>query len=155
MRYFKLTIFYLAVFGKWINVYIINIYILYVLGDCTVLQCDEVCLQDVAQHTCMVEDNLLRWSVPNLMNLGDPQELFITNSQQNQTFDIFTAVLSSYHMYNGTQLLISTLSFIAKDQLNNKQIQCTGGGNTKTCNIMILGKSYSLYVIVSLENVFH
>ena len=76
------------------------------------LQCDEVCLQDVAQHTCTVEDTLLTWSVPNLMNLGDPQELFITNSQQNRTFDIFTAILSSYHMFNDTQLLISTLQKI-------------------------------------------
>ena len=86
------------------------IYIIYVLGDCAVLQCDEVCLQDVAQHTCTVEDTLLTWSVPNLMNLGDPQELFITNSQQNRTFDIFTAILSSYH--NDTQQLISKLSFL-------------------------------------------
>ena len=76
------------------------------------LQCDEVCLQDVAQHTCMVEDNLLTWSVPNLMNLEDPQELFIINSSQNQTFDIFTAVLSSYHMFNDTHQLISTLQKI-------------------------------------------
>ena len=110
------------------------------LSNCAVLQCDKVCQQDVAQYTCTIENTLLTWSVPNLMNLGDPQELFITNSQQNRTFDIFTAVLSSYHMYNDTQQLISKLSFIAKDQLNNKQIQCIGGGITKTCNIMILGK---------------
>ena len=34
---------------------------------------------------------------------------------------------------------VSTLSFMTTNQLNNKEIRCESGANSKACTIMILG----------------
>ena len=115
-----------------------------ILGDCAVdLQCTEVCLQDVAKYSCIIDGTTLRWSVPNLDELeGHPHVLDITKFQQqlSDPTNTFTAVLTDT---SNNDQLNSTLSFIATNQLNNKQIKCRDGSNIsteRTCSIMILGK---------------
>ena len=108
------------------------------LVDCTVdLQCDEVCLQDKAQYTCTIDGSSLEWTVPNPMNSEDTDTLTIAtfNANEDVTDDTntFTAVLTDDDPF------ISTLSFNAANQLNNTEITCDSGGNSRTCTIMILG----------------
>ena len=109
------------------------------LGDCAaVLQCGEVCLQAVAQYTCTFDDaNSLVWTVPNPQNSQETDMLSITqftNSNVTDDTDTFTAVLTS-----GSDPFVSTLSFVTTNQLNNREIACLSGGNSKACTIMILG----------------
>ena len=117
-----------------------NILLLSVLQliDCTVdLQCDEVCLQDIAQYTCKIDDTTLDWTVPNPMNSGYTDTLTIatfTNGDVTDDTDTFTAVLT-----NEKDPFVSTLSFETTNQLNNKEIGCESGGNSRTCTITILG----------------
>ena len=108
------------------------------LGDCAVvLQCGEVCLEDVAQYTCTNNDGIsLVWTVPNPQNSQETDMLSITkftNSNLTDDTDTFTAVLTDDDPF------VSTLSFVTTNQLNNKEIVCLSGGNSKTCTIMILG----------------
>ena len=116
------------------------------------LQCTEVCLQDEAQYSCAIDDIpgiILRWSVPNLNNLEDSHVLEIAKVQQQQS-DPTNAVLTDTS--NNNQLN-STLSFIATNQLNNKQIKCRAGSNSsteRTCSIMILGKCGWRYTIITV-----
>ena len=95
----------------------------------------------MAKYSCTIDGTALRWSVPNLNDLeGFPYVLDITTFQQQRSdpTNTFTAVLTdTYNQLN------STLSFIATNQLNNKQIKCRAGSNSnteRTCSIMILGK---------------
>ena len=107
------------------------------LNDCTVdIQCNESCLQDAAQYTCTIDGNSLEWTVPNPMNSGDTDTLDIatfTNEDVTDDTDTFTAVLTDVDPF------VSTLSFVTTDQLNNKEIGCESGGNSRTCTITILG----------------
>ena len=107
------------------------------LNDCTVdIQCNESCLQDVAQYTCTIDGNSLEWTVPNPMNSGDTDTLDIatfTNEDVTDDTDTFTAVLTDVDPF------VSTLSFVTTNQLNNKEIGCESGGNSRACTIMILG----------------
>ena len=107
------------------------------LVECAVdLQCDEVCLQDIAQYTCTIDGDSLEWTVPNPMNSGDTDTLAIatfTNEDITDDTDTFTAVLTDDDPF------VSTLSFETTNQLNNKEIMCESGGNSRTCIIMILG----------------
>ena len=108
------------------------------LGDCAVvLQCGEVCLEDVAQYTCTIDDaTSLDWTVPNPQNSQETDMLSITiftNSNVTDDTDTFTAVLTDDDPF------VSTLSFMTINQLNNKEIVCLSGGNSRACTIMILG----------------
>ena len=72
---------------------------------------------------------------------GSPHILDIATFQQqlSDPTNTFTAVLTD----TSNNQLNSTLSFIATNQLNNKQIKCRAGSNISTeraCSIMILGK---------------
>ena len=97
----------------------------------------------MAKYSCIINATILRWSVPNLDDLeGSPYILDIATFQQqlSDPTNTFTAVLTDTS--NNNQLN-STLSFIATNQLNNKQIKCRAGSNIsteRTCSIMILGK---------------
>ena len=117
--------------------YIIIYYFNTGLSDCAVdLQCDEACLQDVAQYTCTIDGSSLDWTVPNPMNSGDTDTLAIatfTNEDVTDDTDTFTAVLTDDDPF------VSTLSFVTTNQLNNKEIMCLSGGNSRACTIMILG----------------
>ena len=109
------------------------------LGDCAVvLQCGEVCLQAVVQYTCTNDDaTSLVWTVPNPQNSQETDILAInifTNSNVTDDTDTFTAVLTS-----GGDPFVSTLSFVTTNQLNNREIGCESGGNSKACTIMIVG----------------
>ena len=99
--------------------------------------CSSVCLQDVAQYTCTIDDtDLLVWTVPNPQNSQETDMLTITiftNSNVTDDTDTFTAVLTDDDPF------VSTLSFVTTNQLNNKEIVCLSGGNSKTCTVMILG----------------
>ena len=92
---------------------------------------------NVVQYTCTIDDaNLLVWTVPNPMNSQETDTLSITkftNSNLTDDTDTFTAVLTDDDPF------VSTLSFVTTNQLNNKEIGCESGGNSKTCTIMILG----------------
>ena len=107
------------------------------LGDCAVvLQCGEVCLQAVAQYTCTNNDaKSLVWTVPNPQNSQETDMLSITKFTNNSTddTDTFIAVLTDDDPF------VSTLSFVTTNQLNNKEIVCLSGGNSKACTILILG----------------
>ena len=125
-----------------IIIIIIHNVIIILVGSAVDLQCAELCLQDEAQYSCIINGTTLRWSVPNLDDLaGFPHVLDITTFQQqlSDPTNTFTAVLTD----TSNNQLNSTLSFIATNQLNNKQIKCRAGSNSnteKTCSIMILGK---------------
>ena len=108
------------------------------LGDCAVfLQCGEVCLEAVAQYTCTNDDaNSLDWTVPDPQNSQETDLLPIsifTNSNVTDDTNTFTAVLTDDDPF------VSTLSFVTTNQLNNKEIVCLSGGNSRSCTIMILG----------------
>ena len=105
------------------------------ISDCAVvLQCDEVCLQDVAQYTCTIDGNLLTWSVPNLMNSGDPHALQIgVKESVTDPTNTFTALLTD----NSNNQLISTLSFMTTIQLSNEVIVCIAHSMTDMCSIMV------------------
>ena len=101
-------------------------------------------------YTCAIDDIpgiILRWSVPNLNNLEDSHVLEIAKVQQQQS-DPTNAVLTDT---SNNDHLNSTLSFIATNQLNNKQIKYRAGSNTnteRTCSIMILGKRYTIITVL-------
>ena len=104
----------------------------------------------MAKYSCIIDgiiddtidDTTSRWSVPNLNDLeGFPHILDISTFQQqlSDPTNTFTAVLTD----TSNNQLNSTLSFMAINKLNNKQIKCRNGSNIsteKTCSIMILGK---------------
>ena len=139
---------------QWINTLIVLLYtgtssitnssILFFLSvlklvDCAIdLQCgiDLVCLQDVVHYTCAIDGLLLEWVVPNLMNPGNLHTLEIDTFRKTDNTSIFTAVLT-----NESDPLVSTLSFNATDQLNNKQILCLNSNSVtgSICTIMISG----------------
>ena len=87
-------------------------------------------------YTCTgIEANLIRWTVPNLM--GGTEQLEILQHILNDTSGPFTAQFVSYQNNN----IISTLSFTATTVLQNRDIVCYSGGSSKTCTIMIIGKT--------------
>ena len=96
----------------------------------------------MAKYSCIIDGTPLRWSVPNLDDLeGFPSILDITTFQQQlpDPTNTFTAVLTD----TSNNQLNSILSFIATNQLNNKQIKCRNGSNIsteRTCSIRTLGK---------------
>ena len=105
------------------------------LVDCAIdLQCGIVCLQDVAHYTCAIDGLILEWGVPNLMNPENAHTLTIATFAKTDNADTFTAALT-----NESDPLVSTLSFNATDQLNNKQISCLNSGMSSSCTIMISG----------------
>ena len=97
-----------------------------------------MCLQDVAQYTCTIDGaNSLVWTVPDPMNSQETDMLSITiftNSNVTDDTDTFTAVLTS-----GGDPFVSALLFLTINQLNNKEIVCLSGGNSRGCTIIILG----------------
>ena len=108
------------------------------LCECTLdLSCNDICLQAVAQYNCTVggDGNLLTWTVPNPNNSEDTENLniFTFTNDINDTTDTFTAVVTDVNPF------VSTLSFMTTNQLDNKEIICESGGNSKACTIMILG----------------
>ena len=107
------------------------------LVDCTIdLQCDEVCLQDIAKYTCTIDGESLEWTVPNPMNSGDTDTLDVatfTNEGVTDDTDTFTAVLTDDDPF------VSTLLFVTTNQLVNKEIVCEDAGITTKCTITILG----------------
>ena len=108
------------------------------LCECTIdLPCNDLCLQAVAQYNCTVGGggNLLIWNVPNPNNSEETENLniFTFTNDINDTTDTFTAVVTDVDPF------VSTLSFMTTNQLDNKEIRCSSGGNTKACTIMILG----------------
>ena len=105
------------------------------LTDCAVdLQCDEVCLHDVAQYTCTVDGTLLSWILPDTTTL----QVLIQQPNVTDSTNTFTAVLLTNHSDNNQ--LTSTLSFMTTIPLNNEEITCTGS-STESCNIEISGNS--------------
>ena len=103
------------------------------MSDCAVdLQCDEVCLQNIAQYTCTVDGVLLSWILPDTILL----QVLIQQPNVTDSTNTFTAVLTNH----SNNQLTSTLSFMATIQLNNEEIMCTGG-DTASCNIKISGNS--------------
>ena len=98
--------------------------------------CQDICLQDNVIYTCTgIGSNLITWTVPNLM--GGTEQLQILQHILHDTSGPFTAQFISYQNNN----IISTLSFTATTVLHNKDIVCYSGGDSKTCNIMITGKT--------------
>ena len=103
------------------------------LTDCAVdLQCDEVCLHDVAQYTCTIDGTLLSWVLPDTTIL----QLLIQQPNVTDPTNTFTAVVTDF----SNNQLTSTLSFMTTIQLNNEEIMCISGG-TASCNIKISGNS--------------
>ena len=103
-------------------------------------------------YTCAIDDIpgiILRWSVPNLYNLEDSHVLEIAKVQQQQSDPTnANAVLTDA---SNNDHLNSTLSFIATNQLNNKQIKHRVGSNSnteRTCSIMILGERYTIITVL-------
>ena len=108
------------------------------LCECTIdLPCNDLCLQAVAQYNCTVggDTNLIIWNVPNPNNSEETENLniFTFTNDINDTTDTFTAVVTDVDPF------VSTLSFMTTNQLNNKEIRCESGANSKACTIMILG----------------
>ena len=104
------------------------------LGCCAViLQCGEVCLQDVAQYTCTINGNLLTWTLPDASPLQIAS--FDTNETEIVNETLFTAVLTNF----SNNQLTSTLLFMTAIQFNNTEIMCTTIGSTENCNIKISG----------------
>ena len=103
------------------------------LSDCAVvLQCGEVCLQDIAQYTCTIDGDVLSWILPDTILL----QVLIQQPNVTDSTKTFTAVLTNH----SSNQLTSTLSFMATIQLNNEEIMCSGG-DTASCNIKISGNS--------------
>ena len=123
------------------------------IGQClseVIFQCHGICLQNNVIYTCTgIGSNLITWTVPNLM--GGTEQLQILQHILHDTSGPFTAQFVSYQNNN----IISTLSFTATTILHNKDIVCkAAGGSSKTCHIMIIGKTqwqniqifYNLYI---------
>ena len=66
------------------------------------------------------------------------EQLHILQHILNDTSGPFTAQFVSYQNNN----IISTLSFTATTVLHNKDIVCYSGGDSKICNIMVIGKIF-------------
>lgn len=120
---------------------------LYPIGQClseVIFPCYDVCLHDDVVYTCTgKEANLITWTVPNSMS-GALLQVYIY--QLTDTNGPFTAQFVSYQNNN----IISTLSFTATVSLQNKQVKCKAGGNTKTCKITTIGKIFLIRSILKL-----
>ena len=104
------------------------------MGSCTViLQCGEVCLQDVAQYTCTINGDLLTWTLPDAsaIQIGS----FDTNVSDIVDETLFTAVVTNF----SNNQLTSKLLFMTTIQFNNTEIMCTSIGSTENCNVKISG----------------
>ena len=96
---------------------LLSLFSLLELTDCAVvLQCGEVCLQDVAQYTCTVDSVLLSWTLPDTTTL----QVLIQQPNVADSTNTFTAVLLTNHSNNNQ--LTSTLSFMITIPLNNEEI---------------------------------
>ena len=68
-----------------------------------------------------------------------------TNSNVTDDTDTFTAVLTDDDPF------VSTLSFMTTNQLNNREIVCLSGGNSRGCTIMILGMFINPYYCTIIQ----
>ena len=112
-----------------------------------IFPCHDICLQNDVVYICTgIGDNVIRWTVPNL--IGGTEQLQILQHILHDTSGPFTAQFVSYQNNN----TISTLSFTATTVLHNKDIVCDTGGSSKTCNIMNISKIFIkiLYILLLL-----
>ena len=100
-----------------------------------IIPCDyDICLRDNVTYTCTgIGENLLTWTVPNLM--GGTEDLRILQHGPHSTSGPFTAKFVSYQ----NNSIIAALSFTATAILHNKDIKCHSGSDVKSCKIMITG----------------